>query len=259
MTNTTVKEFIGFELNIQDIESLKEIQAAQLAEDSAIVKGHNVYFVDFGGYFGYSVLVYKNKHHIYFANDYQLHHSNKSRAELYQLYIESLNNKLFTEEELTDAIGSYDEYQRKDYFIRNYYGMQKDYISIFFIGSDDERAERKKQFEGKIFNPIALAYYKSSDSDFVNHHKELSNTLEQRKEEMTSNFEFLKNAYLYEMWNHEYGYNWQGDYDVLSCFGHIRYNSNDDLQDYFEQLHFTEVEKSAYFAARKEYGEKFEG
>lgn len=35
---------------IYDIEALTETQAAKMAEESATIKGHKVYFVDFGGY-----------------------------------------------------------------------------------------------------------------------------------------------------------------------------------------------------------------
>ena len=50
MTNTATKEY-----TIRDIEALTEEQAAAMAIETASVKGHQVYFVDFGGYFGYSV------------------------------------------------------------------------------------------------------------------------------------------------------------------------------------------------------------
>ena len=43
------------EYTIRDIEALTEEQAAAMAIETASVKGHQVYFVDFGGYFGYSV------------------------------------------------------------------------------------------------------------------------------------------------------------------------------------------------------------
>ena len=52
MTTTATKEY-----TIRDIETLTEAQAAEMAIEAATVKGHQVYFVDFGGYFGYSVLV----------------------------------------------------------------------------------------------------------------------------------------------------------------------------------------------------------
>ena len=85
MKNTATKEY-----TIRDIEALTEEQAAAMAIETASVKGHQVYFVDFGGYFGYSVLVFADGHHIKYANDYELHHKDKSRDELQEFYLSSL-------------------------------------------------------------------------------------------------------------------------------------------------------------------------
>ena len=60
---------------IQDIEAVTEETAREMALEVLTVKGHTVYLVDFGGYFGYSCLVFCNGRHIHYANDYQLHHS----------------------------------------------------------------------------------------------------------------------------------------------------------------------------------------
>lgn len=84
------------EYTIRDIESLTEAQAAGIAIEATAIKGHQVYFVDFGGYFGYSALVFADGHHIKYANDYELHHKDKSRDELREFYFDSLNKKLFT-------------------------------------------------------------------------------------------------------------------------------------------------------------------
>ena len=37
------------EYTIRDIEALTEAQAAKMATEAATIKGHQVYFVDFGG------------------------------------------------------------------------------------------------------------------------------------------------------------------------------------------------------------------
>lgn len=266
MTGTkkhTASEIFGFDLSIHEIEKLTESQAETLAEmttgDRTEIKEHNIYFVDFGGRFGYSVLVYKNNHHIYYANDYQLHHQSRAKEELRNLYIEYLNYKLYTESEISEPIKDYDDYTAKSHYLRNYYPMQEDYVSIFFIGTEAEREEHSKQYEGKIYNPAALGYFAADKQDFVNRNIELVRILEAQKEKMTNNFEYLKQAFLSEMYNHEYGYNWQADYDVLGCFGNIHYNNDDDLEDYFNQLKFTDTQRNAYRAARKEYYKHFEG
>ena len=47
---------------------------------------------------------------------------------------------------------------------------------------------------------------------FKNHRKEIRDAL-------LSDEEFAEAAFLYEMDNHEYAINWDGDDDVLACFG----------------------------------------
>ena len=73
--------------NIDMIREITEEEAKKLSLESECIKGHNVYFVDFDGGFGYSVLVYKNNHHIHYANDYQLHHYHETTEELKKIYI----------------------------------------------------------------------------------------------------------------------------------------------------------------------------
>lgn len=241
---------------ISDIESITEDEAQAMALESLEVKGHNVYFVDFGGYFGYSKLIFKNGHHIYHANDYELHHKGnewckgKTREELREFYISGANTTLFTEEEIAEPIKDYDEYNRKRYFLHNYYGMRTDYVSIFGKVTEETQAEFDRKTKTMTYNPVAFAYM--PDAEFVKHHIELLNTLEKVKEDMSSNFEYLKNAYLYEMHNHEYGINWQADYDTLSAFGNIHYHDT-DLNAYFDELNFTDVQRQAYLEARTQY------
>lgn len=249
---------------IDDIYAITEAEAKEMSSEHLTIKDHDVYLVDFGGCFGYSALVFADHHHIYYANDYQLHHKGnrwseipeKNHAQLRELYIEEMNNKLFTEAELREPIKSYDNYSRKDYFLRNYYGMRRDYISIFFIGSDEARKMRMDRIkaEKKIYNPIALGYFKLADSDFVERHILLFAELSKRRKEADDSFSFLKGAFLHEMWNHEFCINtYQGNFDVLSCFGEIHFDANDKAEAYFDQLNFDDVHRKAFYAARKEY------
>lgn len=232
------------------IEEITEEQARKMALETAIIKDHNIYFVDFGGRFGYSVLVFKNNHHIVYANDYQSHHSNVPEERLNPMYKKRMNNILFTESEISEPLKSYDEYSRKSYFIHNYYGMQKDYVSIF-----DKKAEFEHIKQNMTYNPVSFGYYE--DAAFVMHHIELMNKLEEQKEKTVDDFEYQKNAFLYEMWNHEYGINWRADYDVLSSFGNITYvDADNEAEQYFEQLGFNDVQQKAYYAARKAYFRK---
>ncbi|MBR6859708.1 MAG: hypothetical protein IKM73_00105 [Acidaminococcaceae bacterium] len=240
---------------IQEIESVTEEQARDSALETLSIKGHTIYLVDFGGTFGYSCLVFCNGRHIYYANDYQLHHGTvESLEELRQLYINKLNNILFTEDEIDQPLKDYDEYTRKDYFLRNYYNMREEYVSMFGSFNDPEFT---KQYEKKTANMIrdvySFCYYPADKADFIRHHYELVSKLQKRRREMQENFEYQKGAFLYEMYNHEYGINWEADYDVLSCFGKLEYAEDESLDNYFDQLKFNDVQRRAYRAARSEY------
>lgn len=243
--------------DIKKIESLTENEAKAMAEETLTIKEHTVYLIDFHGYFGLSRVVFCNGHHIHYANDYELHHPKKERAQLRECLISSANNILFTEEELAEPLKDYDEYTRKEYFLRNYYSMREDYISCYGNFSDPafEKSWKRKTVN-MIRDDISFAYYAKDKQEFVKHHYELFATLQKREAETVNNPEYQKKAFLQEMWNHEYGINWEADYDTLSAFGNLVYHRQDDgleLQDYFDQLKFSELQRKAYFEARREY------
>lgn len=242
--------------NIRAIEEMPVETAKALAgENVEKIKDHDVYFVDLGDPFGFSALVFFGDRHIHYANDYQLHHRHMNLDELRNFYVMALNNKLFTEKELVGSIQSYDEYKRKEYFLHNYYGMRKEYVSIFMVApSDEEKQAYHEKIADMIYNPICFGYNKPEDKEFVDRCAELSLALEKAKEALENNYEYQKQAFLAEMYNHEYGINWQADYDTLSAFGNIHYSGEDNaLTMYFDELGFTDLQRRAYLAARKEY------
>ena len=242
---------------IRDIESITEQQAKEMCLESLTIKGHNVYMIDFPGYFGYSAIVFLNNHHIHYANEYQLHYAYKVEQEgkdsLRGYFIDKLNNKLFTEEELQQPVKTYSEYTAKDYYLRNYYPMQIDYVSSFrIIHNDAEEKAFKKEVAKLHYNPISFCYM--ADEEFIKHQMLLHIALVKAKEATVDNFEYQKDAFLREMFNHEYGINWQADYDVLSAFGNIEWRRGEvTLTEYFDMLDFTDTQRSAYLAARGEY------
>ena len=244
--------------SISDIESITEDKAKAMAIEMMEIKEHNIYFVDFEDAFGYSCLVYKNNHHIYYANDYQMHHSRENTIEeLKRVYIEKMNDILFTEAEIAKPLKDYDEYRRKNYYLHNYYGMQVDSISAIHINPTEEfKAAFREQTKDMYYNPVSFSYM--SDPDFVEHHVNLLATLKKMNKAVSSDYVYLKNAFLYEMYNHEYGINWQADYDVLSCFGNVQYHgeSTEALKSYFTELHFTDEQRKAYMDARSQYFKK---
>ena len=248
------------EWNIRTIEEITEAEANELAEEKIEIKGHNIYFVDFKGYFGYSMLVYLNGGYIYYANDYQLHHEHmykeKGKARLREWYIETANNKLFTETEIGEPLKTYDEYTRKSYYIHNYYPMQTERESIFSINpTEEEKAKFQQKIKGWTYNPVGFCYM--PNKAFVERNIELLRELDKAKENTKDDFDYYKSAFLYEMYNHEYGINWEADYDTLSAFGNIKYHgeNTEALYAYFDELEFTETQRKAYIAARNQYWE----
>lgn len=260
----STRELYGFNWTIKDIENITEDEAKKMCgRQHMTIKGHECYFVDFGGYFGYSVLVFCEGRHIYYANDYALHHKHFdyeaqkeiecSYDELLKTYLEGLNHKLYTDDEL-EIVNSYDDYKAKENYLHNYYTQRREHISIFFIGSDEERAERREKIKDMTYDEYAFAYFDKADSEFVKRHKELVERLEDAKAKNEDNYEYWKSAFKAEMYNHEYGINWQGDYDVLSAFGALHFTERaDEVACYFEQLGFTQTQRNAYISARYEY------
>lgn len=239
--------------NIKEIEALTLAEVKAMKEDCVEINGHDIYFVDFGGYFGYSALVFKDGAHIYYANDYELHHKGKSKDELKAWYVETLPNKIFADKDL-EVVENYDDYERKDYFLRNYYIQRIPYETAFHIyHNETEEKEFKKKVKGMFYNPISFCYVEQKYKGFCERQKELLEKLKAAKEVVANgNFEYWKNAFLSEMFNHEYGIAWDADYTVISCFASIGYNNN-TLEQCFDDAGFTEVQRKAYRAARNEY------
>lgn len=73
-------------------------------------------------------------------------------------------------------------------------------------------------------------------------------------DELLKDPKFAEDAFYYEMENHEYHINYyQGNWDVLSCFGNVEYRDDDSYEEYFKELGFEEQTKEAYRKARKRF------
>ncbi len=69
-------------------------------------------------------------------------------------------------------------------------------------------------------------------------------------EEAFKNMDFFKSAVIYEMRNHEYAINYQGDYDVINALGfNTPYSDGKELDD----CKMTPEQKNIYREARHEY------
>lgn len=245
--------------NFSNIERLKEEIVKENAEEMLNIKGFHAYLIDFNDsnkqFYGYSIIIYKNNHAIHYANDYELHHKHmmeeKGKEALRDFYIKRANNILFSDEEITGPVKDYDDFKRKEYFLINYYCLQEDYISAFNIfHNDEERDAFHKSIESLYYNKVSFCYM--ADKDFINHQINLYEALKSQMAQMSNNFEYYKEAFLHEMYNHEYSINWQADYDTLSAFGKVEWHE-DDLNAYFDELNFSKVQRNAYLEARKSY------
>ena len=71
-------------------------------------------------------------------------------------------------------------------------------------------------------------------------------------DELMKDYDFSYDAIYYEMANHEYHINLEGDYDVLSCFGSIDWHE-EDLAAYFKELKWEPQTIKAYVNARRDF------
>ena len=183
--------------DIRAIEAITDAEAFMMQEDYAEINGHDIYFVDFGGYFGFSALVFKDGAHIYYANDYQLHHAGKSKAELKAWYMETMPNKVFTDEDL-ETVKDYADYEKKAYFLRNYYIQRIPYETAFHIFHNEKE---EKAFDRKVkkmhYNPLSFCYYDEQYMDVCKKQIELFAKLNKAKDNISAdNFDYWKNAFV---------------------------------------------------------------
>ena len=235
---------------ITEIEAITEIDAKELEPITFDINDHKIYMVDFKGYFGFSALVFRNGKHLYYANDYELHHKDKTHEELIKWYLESLERKLFSDEMIPAAVADYQEAERKEYYLRNYYPqMCEDKISAFRICTNEEdSAAFDAEVEGMIYNPVGFFY--TNDKLFSDRLIELYKIALKSKEPSKDNYNYWFDAFKYEMFNHEYAINWDADVDILSAFGNVKYKADITLSELFDQLHFSDIQRKAYRDAR---------
>jgi len=227
------------EWNIDLIQDITETEAQTMAEKHEVIKGHDVYFIDFKGYFGYSYVVFLRGHHIRYAGDYELHHKGKTREELDKWYKRCLNGKLYTERQLGNKLRNYGDYQNRMHYLHNYYGDLENHVSIFGDGSNAEYvAEYKRVTENLVYNPVTFAYYENAD--FVEKCIKLEKAIEAAKDAMNDDFEYWKKAFRYEFGNYECIYG--GRYSEAAYAATNGKSLND-------------IQKKAFKEAKREYEE----
>lgn len=192
-------------MNITNIEKLTYEEAKSLAVETMRIKDHTCIFAKLGESFGYSILVFKNGMQIRYANDYELHHrwlvKEKGKEALRDFYIKEMQNKLYTDEELLQDIKSYDEYDKKSYFLRNYWIMRYDYLTAFAIGKKNQEKLEEDKKEYPFFNPISFCYVK--DKNIIYTQTKLYKHIEKEFKKLKSNNDTFREMIRSELANHE--------------------------------------------------------
>jgi hypothetical protein len=193
-------------MTVQNIENITYEDAKKLETDHVIIKGHECIFVDFkNSRFGYSVLVFMNKRHIYYADEYGINHAaihNESGNEgLRAYYIELLNKRLFTKKEMLGPVISYEDYEAKDHFLRNYWIQRYQCMPIFNVYKNTEPEHEAKELP--FYNPISFCFVESKS--IVKMAKKYSNHLERGFEKLKSNNVQFRHMVRTELERHEAG------------------------------------------------------
>lgn len=144
----------------------------------------------------------------------------------------------------------------KDYTKKK--GAEYSALPIFWAFSEKQLAEalEKRGFTladaGRVLYRFGNGgFYLKADADVIkeffsrDHNAELHALMENEPG-------FAAEAIEYEMLNHEYPINWEGDYDVCSCFGACEYGDSKYGADYLREMGYTEKIVTIYKAtARK--------
>lgn len=243
---------------INDIENAPENLISEIAEEKTAYKGYDIYLADLEGYFGYSALVYKNGKHIYWTNDYELHHKGRTHEELKKMYLDGMKYKLFTAEDMNTVV-DYDDYERKFHWILSYYPQEYDYESAFVISGTkkEKRLEALLKERKMYFSRVCCCYFYEEEP--ARQATKLYKALDEANEK-AKDFDYWVSAFEKELYNHEYLINWQGNWDVFSCFGNVEYKGDvlgesAEIEDYCKQLGFTDMHRKAFKEAYSRYYE----
>lgn len=143
---------------------------------------------------------------------------------------------------------NYAEYKKQE---------QEEYnnLPIFFAFGWDQfkkaMAERglTENDTDKIYSIGNGGYYLKTDAEII---REFFNRKDELPELM-QNKEFATDAFLYEIKNHEYCYNWEGDYDVCRCFGKCEFSEEKTYKDYLKEAGYDDEVIKCFKAALSKY------
>ena len=203
-----------------DMTSATLEQLERVAIIKKRVKGFDAFLVKCAPHYGFTWFAFENgegiteSRCIYIESSihYKLNSYGGSNYRMIRAMLEKVEKTLFTDEELNAPIKDYDEYRRKDYFVRNYLPRRWKYESAFhIIRSEQEEQEREERIRRHFpyYSQVAFAYFPLSGC--VDYLKKRAEIVEKRYQEFMSNAEQRESAILYELFNYECFYSWDLD------------------------------------------------
>lgn len=136
-----------------------------------------------------------------------------------------------------------------------------DRLPIFFAFSDKQLGEELEKRDASIediYSGGGGCFWLKADADIIHAFMEKENPIYKYMKDP----EFAESAFMYEMFNHEYGINMQRDWDVLNCFSEneIEYHDSYHYEEYLKAMGHEEwIEpyrkaREKYFAECEEKG-----
>lgn len=152
-------------INVTDIKNLSQADVFDLAFEKFSCKGHDCYIADFGQDIGTSVIVFKNNHQLFHANEYQFCHPNMDKTALISFYKKNCKKVLFSNTELLADVKGYDDYILKSNYIRNILSQAYDHLFGDAFSSNKKCDITHKLIESKFkyFSNVAFAFYSSPE------------------------------------------------------------------------------------------------
>ena len=126
---------------------------------------------------------------------------------------------------------TYEEYKNKRQEEFNYLPIFYAFSNEQFEAAMNERGLTLKDTD-KIFKlGDTGGFYLKKDAEIIRAYFSKQDELSELMKDKT----FATEAFLYEMNNHEYAINWQGDYDVCSCFCKCNFSEDKTFVEYLTE------------------------
>ena len=113
-----------------------------------------------------------------------------------------------------------------------------------------ERGVSMDEAKDKVYRYGMGGFYLKSDSEIIRAYHSVDRNAELRTL-MNGNLDFAYEAFEFEMYNHEYPINLEGDYDVCGCFGNCEFAEEKTAIDYLTEMGYSNDVIAQYRKAAK--------